>query len=292
LEDWFRRKTEFERVPVSQSVMIAIAVECLEGNAMAWWTLMSPADGVEPDAEQVRMRTDWRYWSDALCSYFPDIRTQEQRMMEFGRIRQTKSVQAYIRDLEAARTFLVPRPSDQLMTHYFQMGLKPYIRTKIADIALNSAPKNYLEWKQEALHREIQELQNKDRLRWEQPKGHITRSAITNIASGHRKDKDGDTEMSLNAISAGRPASNFQRRGGGRGRGGRGGRQTGNRGNSQTANDARPAGQEDRKCYRCERTGHLAKECKAKKTASGDPIVDKPRGSSGRGDHRGKAMRQ
>ena len=34
----------------------------------------------------------------------------------------------------------------------------------------------------------------------------------------------------------------------------------------------------DPQCYRCQRRGHLRKECRAKKTLDGKEIVDKPRG--------------
>src|ERR1700761_7835702 len=291
----FHRKATLERVSgIPDAEKVALAVEALQGHAAAWWTLLARQAEVNPSPEFDTLQTNWTAWSKALCDYFPDIRTQESRLIEFHSIRQTTTVQDYVNELESARTFLNPRPDDQMMVHYFKRGLKPRILNKLRDIPISMTPQTYMAWKQEAAHREVQDQQNRD---WQRPDAH--RGAANNHHGSNRrgpasKDKDGDIEMKLNAMTS-RGASSRARGPGPRGRGGFSDRRNrgGNSRNAPPANKStnNSAERDDRKCFNCGKFGHISTDCRSKRASSGTQ-TGQSRGASRGGDRSGNGRHQ
>lgn len=201
--------------PYTDAQKIALAASFLEKEALDWYILYFIQ---HKDHENIApILTDFERWAKALQHRFQDVRTRQTRRDAWDALVQTGSAANFAQRIESDAMYLEPSPTEDDMLLLFKRGLRTDIRARIESLPDDYVPQGYHAYtlfadKQE---RELQSnrLQSLNRKGYEPHPKTKTSSKFpfnhgqrhhTNQSNQHwKKDVDGDTVMTLNAL---RPA--------------------------------------------------------------------------------------
>jgi Zinc knuckle len=199
--------------PYTDPQKIALAASFLEKEALQWYILYFVQHRNHPDIAPIL--TDFERWAKALQHRFQDVRTRQTRRDAWDALVQSGSAANFAQRIESDAMYLEPRPTEDDMLLLFKRGLRADIRARIETLPDDYVPNRYHAYaifadKQE---RELQanRWQNSNRKSFESnPKANKSSRFPLNRNQGHsmnpphhqpwKKDVDGDTVMTLNAL--------------------------------------------------------------------------------------------
>jgi hypothetical protein len=195
---WFNCQETISKIALQQDQRVAMAGSLLTGNALNWFLIVLGQN--KPDEDQP-LWTNFEEWASLLEAQFGDIRTQETRRDYFDSLQQRKTVVEFYNLIQAKEIYLDPRPSAYECLRLFKRGLKPDLRASIELLPDSVVPQDFDGYAKYAMKREHELYKNKHRLIAPRP----THNRTQGQASPLRRDIDGDTIMTLDALNLKRP---------------------------------------------------------------------------------------
>ena len=201
--------------PYTDAQKIALAASFLEKEALHWYILYFVQHKDHPDIAPIL--SDFERWSRALQHRFQDVRTRQVRRDAWDALVQTGSAANFAQRIEADAMYLEPRPTEDDMLLLFKRGLRGDIRARIEALPDDYVPQRYHAYTLFADKQERELLANSwqnstrkgygsDPRAKKSPRSPFNQEHHTSQASYQhwRKDADGDTVMTLNALKPAR----------------------------------------------------------------------------------------